>query len=264
MGRFLLCFFLFTAVNAAEAQKSDTLLAITASSISIDHLDNIYTVSGNQLSKYSPEGVLEGTYSNKNFSGDILIDVSDPLQIVLYVPAFQQLVILNNKLSEITSYRFSSDLNQNITCAAIVPGSGYWIFDTNSQQLLKLNRYMRHEYHSENISQIKGIRLQCGLLKAAESFVYLYDAAVGILQFDQFGAYIKTIKTDFFKPFEIKGNQLIWREGSVLKTLDMVSNKITEESFPSLEEKTEHIAKGNKILAIQTRKGIFIFRKGSG
>jgi len=263
LRRLLLYSFLLIIVeNPAFSQ--DTLLAkidTPAATVSIDNLDNIYIVSSkNEFLKFDAGGMLQGSYSNKNLGTDFVADVSNPLRIVLYSPAFQQLILLNNKLSEIFTYRFK-DLSRRITLLAPAEdNTRYWAFDENRQQLCRLGINMEDEYLSGDIFQLAGIRMHPEQLLVSNQYIYLYDSAAGLMQFDNFGTYLRFIPEKGQKNIQIKDNKLMRIQKGRLAVTDISSGGNTFLNLPELPGIKQAVL-GTNVTALGTSAGIFIFRR---
>lgn len=83
--------------------KIDTIAKIAT----VDNFGNLFVVTPqNELLKFNNTGKLLWNYSNRTYGEIKLLDVTDPLRVILYYADFQQIVVLNNNLSEIAKYNF--------------------------------------------------------------------------------------------------------------------------------------------------------------
>lgn len=255
--------FLLQALQSAAFSQDKLLVEIDtpAVSVSIDNLDNVYIISEkNELLKFDAEGRFQSSYSNKSLGTGFTVDVSDPLRIVLYSPAFQQLIVLNNRLSEIFTYRFK-EINRRISLLAPAENNnGFWVYDENSRQLGRLGRDMRDEYLWGDIFQISSMSIKPEKLLVSGQYVYLYDPAAGLMQFDRFGAYLQFIpeKSQYI---QIKDGKLIRMQSGKLAVTDITGEGISFQRLPEAPFKIRQAVLGNNITALRTSKSIFIFRR---
>lgn len=251
----LLCHAAFAQNNVKPLCRIDT----AASFIGIDKLDNTYLVTpDNELLKYSPTGKLLWNYSNRNLGRLTQIDVTDPFRVVLFYPALEQLVVLNNNLNEINRYSFAQDATRQITLVASANTNGYWVFDQNNRELIRLSNDFADELQSGNYYQITGKDVKPTMMRADNQYVYLYDPQQGVLQFDRFGAYIKTIVTGALTNFQVKENFLICTLGNSVKKINIQSSLAVTIPL-QIQQPVLQAAAGNQIISILTGKAVFLY-----
>jgi len=222
-----------------------------------DNLDNTYLITPkNELLKYSSAGKLLWRYSNKAFGKAEFVDATDPLRILLFYPALQQIVVLNNNLSEIARYRFA-DLSRQVTLAGLANTSGYWSFDQANFELHKLDNNFEDLQQSGNLYQVTGKALQPDMMAVGDQFVYLHDPALGVLQFDRFGAYVKTIPTAPLNYLQVRDDRIIFLKNGALVSLDTQTYETAEFRLPV--EQTIQASLGSKIIALRTGKSVFLY-----
>jgi hypothetical protein len=258
--RFLfLLFFLWKAFPVFAQQKLIARIDTSAVLLALDNLDNTYLVTPqNELLKYDASGKLKWNYSIKNLGKLSQVDVRDPMRIVLFYPAFQQVVVLNNNLNEISRYSFIKDNSKQITLVTSANTNGYWVFDQNNRELLKLSNDFTDELKSGNIYQQTGKDLQPDLIQSDDQYVYLHDPKEGILQFDRFGAYSKTILTDSLHYFQVNENSIFYLLGNSIKKLQIQTYNEVLYPLP-LQVPVKQAIKGNKIISILTEKAVFLY-----
>jgi len=171
-----------------------TALKINAKFIQTDNLGNMYVVTQtNQLNKYGRNGKLLGTL-NYNYTGNITnIDVTNPMQIFVFYRELNKVIYLDNNLA----YRGEIDLNKSNIIQAGSIARAYdnhlWVFDIGDLQLKKINHDNQVEQTSGNVRQyINKDAAVCGVYDNNDR-VFVLDSINGILLFDVFGSYIKTI-----------------------------------------------------------------------
>lgn len=190
---FSLSIILAFVVNTTNAQ-SISKFPKNIDFFDLDILGQLYFVKGSELKKYSQDGILLQNYSNL-YLGDItLIDVSDPMNLLLYYQDVNQIVMLDNQLSIKNSPIDLNDLGYgqaNMVCLSY--SNGFWIYDPISQSLIRFNNLLEESDNSGNLKNITGYQIHPVQLIERDNQLILRDKQFGIFVFDRFGNYIKRI-----------------------------------------------------------------------
>ena len=107
----------------------------------VDNLDNIYILnSRNQIKKFNANGDSVAVYNDvKKFGQATLIDVSNPLKILLYYRDFATVVMLDRFLNAVNSI----DLRKQNIFQAKAIGQSYdnkiWVYDEMENKLKKVD-----------------------------------------------------------------------------------------------------------------------------
>ncbi len=160
----------------------------------LDLLGQLYFVNGSELKKYSKDAVLLNTFSNL-YLGDITsLDVSDPMNILLYYDDNNQIILLDNQLAVKNSPIDLSELGyEQASLVCLSYNNGFWLFDPISQALIRFNNLLDETDNSGNILNVTGYQIQPVQLIERDNQVILRDNKYGIFVFDRFGNYIKRI-----------------------------------------------------------------------
>ncbi|UPT66170.1 MAG: hypothetical protein M0D57_17035 [Sphingobacteriales bacterium JAD_PAG50586_3] len=84
-------------ITRASAQITFTperTQTVSGTKLYVDKLDNVYVINDNEIFKYKPDGKLFNRYSNKSLGKVTMIDVSNPLKILLFYKDFSRIVYL--------------------------------------------------------------------------------------------------------------------------------------------------------------------------
>lgn len=258
---FIFLIALFTGAFASQLPVPIFQIDIAAQIVAVDNLDNVYLVTvKNELIKYTNKGKLLWRYSNKSFGKISQLDVSDPMRIVVFYSISQQIMVLNNNLSEISRFSFSRDFSQQVSLAASANNNGYWIFDQNNRELLRLSTEFITEQRSGNLYQQTAKNLQPDLIRVSDQNVYLHDATQGILQFDRFGAYLKTIKTDSLANFQVKADTISYLSRNSIKKMSVKTGEFNLVLLP-VKSTVLQYCEGNKITVLLTEKMVVVYLK---
>jgi hypothetical protein len=203
----------------------------------IDYQGSIYHVHNDVIDKYDRENNLLFTYSNKSLGAITTIDVSNPLRPLIFYKDLQQIVITDNTLSIHNSQSINLDvlgMYQVQMIASSKMDNGIWFYDQETFQLTKLTPTFEVIYQSGNLTQLLGKENITPIMMIENNgFLFLVCPNNGILIFDMYGAYYKTIpvyNVDFIYPSDqfiylVNANQV---EAFHLKSIESAVIKLNQ------------------------------------
>jgi len=183
-----------------------------------DQTGSYYEIYANQIVKIGKNGQRQFSYSN-NILGEISsVDVSNPMKILVFFKDFSKIVILDNTLSVRGG---ALDLNEvsleetSLVCTSY--NNGIWYYNPLKFQLTRLEHSTKNVNISANISNILNKNIQPNFLVEFNNKLYLNDAVNGILVFDIYGTYLKTIPIFGLTTFQVKEKYLLYvnQEGQI-------------------------------------------------
>jgi len=257
-----LCGLLAYTGNSQEVVDSTTFqslhtIKITAPLFTTDRLRNVYTVSNtNEVVKYNPEGLPQFRYNNNTLGLLGYVDATDPFNLLLFYPDYRTVVLLDRTLSE--NGRFDLfDLDViDVPAVGISSDNNLWIYDDVKFNVKKINRNGAVLQESNNISLVLGKTLQPNFILERSNQLYINDPETGILVFDLFGNYNKTIDIKGLQQFQVIENQLIYQKERqlVVYNLRSLQERALHLPLPSEGEYQVRIEKDR--LYVQT--GLFL------
>ncbi len=219
-------------VDAQEYQfitKIDT----AAKMVNLDNLGNLFVVTPkNELLKFNPQGKFLWNYTNKTFGEINQLDVTDPLRVILYYEGYQQIVVLNNNLSEISKFTFNQNPNQQITLVASANNNGFWIYDQINRELRKLTNSFIDDLNSGNIYQRNGFDMQANFMLTDDQYTYINDKKEGVRIFDRFGNFFKTAVIFPKSNFEVNDNEIYFMKDSSFMKYNINTYKLSKIDLP--------------------------------
>jgi len=179
--------------------------------IETDRMQQVYVVTNNHsLQKYSADGELLKIYNENGLGAISTVDVTNPLQILVYFADYQTAVILDRSLSELYRFRLGDlDLMQ-IEAVALSSDNRLWLYDANNFLLKKIDNNGNIELESPDLSGILTDAFLPKRLFEAEYKIFLNDPDFGIMLFDNFGNYIQMLQIRGLDYFQIFNGHLIW------------------------------------------------------
>jgi hypothetical protein len=225
----LLVFFLAAAEGYVETRQID----VQGDFVRSDELGNAFLVNDNRLVKYSPDGKILRTYSNL-YSGDItFIDTHDPFKILLYYRDFGKLEFLDQSLSLASSTIDLSMLDLSLATLACASYAGaFWVYNPMNFELVRVTAGLEIKERSGNLQQVSGITPDPNYMLERDNFLYLNDPVTGIMMFDKYGTYYKTIPVRGLTSFQVFDNKLIYVTGNDISIYNIRLNEEKTTALP--------------------------------
>jgi hypothetical protein len=230
-------------------------LNLSGKKMQTDGLDNIYITDYQRLSKYDLKGNKLAEYSNKQLGNITSADVSDAFRILLFFKDFNQLVNLDNFLSELGSNIILDQLGvQRTEAICSASNGGFWLFNSQENRLLYYDKSLAPVYKSIDLSSITdSIGIPTGL-QEINTLVYLNIPENGLFVFDRFGNYLKTLPYKNLETFQVNGNKLLGLSTNVIKIYDL--NTFSEEilTIPGNDIMSVQFLQNNKYIVLKKDK----------
>ncbi len=229
----LIFFFLFSAKLFAQYPLA-VEVAVTGDYFTSDNLGNAYVIKGNEIFKYLPSGKLFNRYSNLLLGNITSVDATNPLKLLLFYKDFSKIQFLDNQLSESRGVLSLQDLElEQSTLACISFDNGFWVYDQISFSLIRFNQAFKKVQEVRNINQNIGYEPQPNFLHEWGDWVYLNNPETGILVFDIFGTYFKTIPIKGLNGFQIAGDNILYFNDGKLMSYNLKTIKESEVQVPA-------------------------------
>lgn len=257
---FLLLFSCSSIVSAQEYSfKEIKSIPKVSRWMEVDKMKQLYLIEGNHtLLKYSPDGDLLYQF-NENSLGEIsYIDVSNPFRILVYYNDYATVLFLDRTLSEIQRHNLSDLDIPEVRALGTASDNNVWVFDNNTYTLKKVNSQNEVIAESADLSLLLTDALDPNRLIETNARVYLNSPNLGILVFDVFGNYIKTIEILNLDYFQVYEGQIFYVEHKKFKSYHLLSFLTKEIKLPIIEEKLEQLCIAQERLYIKYHNEINI------
>jgi len=222
---------IFTA--AGDAYEMTKELKLKGDFIRSDELGNVFVVKDNQLTKYNTGGGKMHVYSNLQYGDISFIDTHDPFKILVYYQPFGRVEFLDRTLSLTSS---SIDLNllyiglPSLVCASYQ--GAFWVYDPVNIELVRLTQSLEVNERSGNLQQATGYSIDPNYMLERDNYLYLNDPDIGILIFDKYGSYFKTIPVKGLSSFQVFNNRIIYVIGDEISIYDTRLNELSSTFLP--------------------------------
>ncbi len=232
LSNLLIAAFVFFAFQDSKFQLIKSI-STSASSVTSDNLGNTYLLNGNVLEKYDAEGNFLKSFTNKNLGSITSVDAGNSLKSLLFYKSFQQIILLDNMFSKSGNDISLDALGYNqVSLACSSHNNGFWIYNQLNSELIRFDQGLQKTQQTGNITQLTGTAIQPDFLTEQYDKIFLNDSTVGILVFDIFGTYNKTIPIRGLHHFQISNDQLIYFKDGKLKSLNMKTQEEGEIALP--------------------------------
>ena len=195
------------------------------------------------VEKYSPEGDFLKSYSDNNLGRISLFDATNPLKLLVFYEPFQQMSILDNMLAPSADpIQFQSLGYNQVSLICSSHNNGTWIYDKQNSELIRFDQGFLKTSQTGNISQQLLAEINPDFLLEQNNKVFLNDSTKGILVFDIYGTYNKTIPLKGLHHFQIDNDLIIFFKDGNLNSYNMKTLEEGKISFPEsqiLDARTE-------------------------
>lgn len=203
--------------------------------IAVDNLDNLYTVnSRNQLKKFNAQGDSVAIYNDvKQFGTATLIDVSNPLKILLYYQDFATIVELDRFLNSVNSI----DLRKQNIFQARAIGRSYdnqvWVYDEAENKLKKVDEQGKLIQETPDFRMLLGKAITPLRIFDENRYVYIYDSTHGVYVFDYYGSLRNNIMIQNWQNFAVTGKFIYGSRNDTVFRYEISTFRVDEWKMPA-------------------------------
>lgn len=189
-----------------------------------DRLTNVYTVSpSNEVIKYNREGQEQFRFNNNTLGTLTYIDATDPFNLLLFYPDYRTVFLLDRTLTQTEEFNlFDLDV-MDVPAVGISNDNNLWIYDDVKFVIKKINRNGEVLLESNNLNLLLGAVITPNFILERNNTVFVNDPEKGILLFDLFGNYIKTIDIKQLRQFQVIKDQLVYQQDGQLMVFNLKS-----------------------------------------
>ncbi len=229
----ILLMFLLPLYSISQQDSSFRLIRTLKGDIrefTTDNLDNVYVLtSRNQVIKYNAAGDSVAVYSDvKKYGRPSLIDVSNPLRLLIYYSDFSTVVMLDRFLNMV----HVTDLRKKGIWQARAIGQSYdnniWVFDEAEARLKKMDGQGTLLMETPDTRLLLSRSIAPVKVFDENKYVYLYDSLQGIFVFDYFGAFKNGILVQGWQHLKVSGNFIFGSRADTLYRYE-ISTFLTDE-----------------------------------
>jgi hypothetical protein len=201
----------------------------------VDNLDNIYILtSRNQIKKFNANGDSVAVYNDVKKNGQAtLIDVSNPLKVLLYYRDFATVVMLDRFLNAVNTI----DLRKQNIFQAKAIGQSYdnkiWVYDELENKLKKVDEDGKLLQETPDFRLLLGVAPSPLKIFDENRYVYVYDSIQGVYVFDYFGGLKNNIMIDHWQNFKVAGKFIFGSRSDTLFRYEISTFRVDEWKMPA-------------------------------
>ena len=226
--------------------------------LEMDNLGDLYLIDQkNQLSKFNIDGQVKFEFSIKGLGDISSIDVSNPQKILLYFPQYQNIIFLDNTLSEIKRLNLEELNYWDIQGVANSRDNNIWIHDPVNNRLLKINSEGAIQLSSNEVFNSKIEEIGSSRIYERNNRVFLYYENI-IYEFDSFGQLIQTFMLTN-QGIQFESESLFFLDQDQISMMDYQVHFTAEDQFKKIYDtiKIRDFVVAQSELWIIDDKGLF-------
>jgi hypothetical protein len=203
--------------TSGEAYRLLFTIDAQAKNFTTDKLQNIYLLTpDNEVVKYTPQGQEQFRYPNKTLGNASCLDATNPFHLLLFFPDYQNVLTLDRTLNPTGQFNLLQFGLFQVNAVGMASDGRLWVFDEVDFRLKKFESDGTLVTEGNDLSLVLGKTIRPNFLVEKDQLVYLNDPKVGILVFDVFGQYQKTLPIQALTEFQVFEDQLIYfKEGKL-------------------------------------------------
>ena len=246
-------------VSYTQEWKEIARINSSIDAFTTDELGNIYVLNGDVLELYDANGLLLMRNSAKTFGRIDVIDAFYSLKPMVFSGDQKQIAVLDNTLAVQGSV---IDLSRNDSpwvthvCAGVQ--NSFWFFDERELSLTRVDAQLRSLASTGRLDQLLGFTPHPTMMQEANSRLFVNDPEQGVMVFDLFGAYLKTLPITGAQRIEARGGSVFFFREGRLWSYDQLSFATQAVPWPEGLVATDARLERDRLFA-RTADGITIF-----
>lgn len=230
--------------------------------IDVDALNNIYAITRDfQLKKYNPNGDSLSVWNDvKAYGNPTMLDVSNPLRILLYYKPFATVVILDRFLA----LRYATNLRKKgifkMEALANSYDNNIWLFDEQDLRIKKIDDEGNVLFETADWRILFETAPSPSRIIDHENSIYLFDEETGLYVFDYYGSLKKRMEIPGWKITGKNKSFLYGFSKNILHTAELPSLNLKDYYLPENITGGNNIRVMNNMVYLLKEDGIRIFR----
>ncbi|MGI8951937.1 MAG: hypothetical protein ACR2FN_10180 [Chitinophagaceae bacterium] len=227
----------------------------------VDNLGNVYLItSTNQIKKINSNGDSLAVFNDvKRYGNIFLMDVTNPLKILVYYKDFSTVIILDRFLNAVNTIDLRQSGILQAKAIALSYDGNIWVFDELNGKLKKVDENGNILLESSDFRLLFSDPFNPTKIIDNSGQLYLYDEKKGWLLFDYYGAFKKQFPFTNWKDVQVKDNRLQGRDSINLYYFTPVLLELTKAALnKSLSTVIKLQQQMNNLYAL-TSEGVYIY-----
>jgi len=244
---------LTTRAQSDSIFRFERVLSGEIRTFTADHLGNLYLIDRkDQVKKVNYKGDSLAVYNDVRRLGPLSgIDVSNPLQVVLFYGDGVRFVVLDRFLNPATRLDLQSGNIPQLQTWARSYDNQLWIFDPLAYALKKVDLAGNVLLSTPDFRLILGRPFQPSRMFDQNRTLYLYAPNQGVYVFDYFGNLKNGIQLYDWLDFQVDGAYIYGRKADTLYRYEIKSTYYDEWTLPAdLRGGVQYLVRENKLYVL--------------
>ena len=244
------CILLSTVSSFSLLNSFDT----KANVVAVDNFRNFYTASNNGILKFSPEGKFLNRYEEFRYGKIGMIDASNPMKILVFYPDFMTVVTMDRFIAPINTYNFFQLGYQNISAVASSTDGRIWFYDNIDFKLKKIDEAGKVFLESQQLNVLLEKAPNPNFMIERDRKVYLNDTSIGIMVFDIFGSYSKTIPLRGLTKFQVLQDEIVYFKDNQLNSYNPLTLELKSLPLPDTTDVLSAVLEKSRLGILKKEK----------
>ncbi len=196
----------------SSAQSDEQLIAKDVSFYKVDEIGNVYYVDKlNTLTKYEANVPRYIKYADVKSGKIHSIDVSNPLRVVVFYADQFIVKFLDVNLTEINSFKIKDVYPEGwirLVCSS--NNNGLWMYDELTRKLIKVGEQLITQFQTGDLYLVTRKKINPNFMLEYGDELFLNDPKIGLMVFDLFGGYKKTIQIQSSSNVQFNKDELFY------------------------------------------------------
>lgn len=198
-----------------------------------DPLGNVYQWSGGDIFRYNSDGQQTASYSSRNYGDITYVDATNPMKILVVYDTYSKALLLDAKLTANVTIELNQPGGSLIRWICLSRQEGYWVFDPVVQTVRKLNDQLQYTLEGTPLHSFTTAEVQIQGIFDTGRWIVLDAGAQGIIIFDRFGTWVRTIPVKVSTGLQVRGpNELMYKEENSVVIYDIQKGTATGFALP--------------------------------
>lgn len=253
-GLLWMSFAIAQTTSSSYMEPTEKIVTGSISSFTVDNLGNLYVLTpSGLLKKLNSQGDSLNVFNEVRRYGTIsLMDVTNPLKVLLYYKDFSTVVMLDRFMNRINTVDFRKAGIFQAKAVGLSYDNNVWIYDEQSARLKKIGDDGRLLSETVDLRQVLTVTPSPEKIIDRDGFVYLYDPAKGLYVFDYYGALKNELPITQISDLQVIGKTIVGRREDKFLRYTLGSFDLQEAALP------ERVKTASKICIMQ--QGIYVMR----
>ncbi|MEL6635151.1 MAG: hypothetical protein AAFR05_00335 [Bacteroidota bacterium] len=237
-------------------------IPIEARYLTSDKLQQFYLVDEqDHLIKYNADGVEVFRYDNNQLGRLDRVDAANPFHLLLYYPDYATLISLDRTLSPTSTYLLNDLGILQTSAIGIASDNNLWVYDEIAFRLRKYNGQGRVIVESQDFGVLFTELIQPVSLLERNNLLYLHDPQVGVLIFDLFGQYVRTIALPGLERFQILDRHLVGQRHGEMIVCPLASGIAQPMILPFELRAGQQVRVEQNSVMVLDEEGVRVYRR---